>query len=47
MNLLLWAVTAAYAVQSVLYAWNGQYPLALVVGGYTVANCGLIWAASQ
>lgn len=47
MSYLLWAVTAAYAVQAAVYAYNGNLPLAVVVSGYTVANCGLIWAANQ
>lgn len=42
---LLWGVTAAYAVQSVLFVYEGKMALALVLGGYTIANIGLIIGA--
>lgn len=44
-DLLLYAVTAAYAVQSIIYLCSGNVALAIVVGGYTIANTGLILAA--
>lgn len=44
--LLLWLVTALYAGQALVWTWNGQYAQALIVGGYALANLGLIWSAA-
>ena len=42
---LLWFVSALYAVQAIMFLRQGQHALAMVLIGYTVANCGLIWSA--
>ena len=44
MNLLLWIVTALYFGQAVVYGWNKNYPMLMILGGYTCANLGLIWS---
>lgn len=43
---ILWAVTAAYFVQAGVLAWTGDRPQAIIILGYAVANCGLIWSLS-
>lgn len=40
----LWIVTALYLAQGGVAGWHGQYPQALILGGYTIANLGLIWS---
>lgn len=37
-------MTALYAGQAGLSAWRGEYAQAVIVGGYTIANLGLIWS---
>lgn len=44
-NLLLWIVTALYVGQACVYLYQGQYALAMVIGGYSFANIGLILSA--
>ncbi|MGD9769604.1 MAG: hypothetical protein AB7U62_18375 [Pseudolabrys sp.] len=39
---LLWIVTLLYAGQGALWLRNGLYADALILGGYVVANVGLI-----
>lgn len=41
---LLFAVTIVYAGIALLQAINGNIPMALVFGGYTLANLGLLVA---
>lgn len=41
---LLWIVTALYAGQAGVSLWQGQTPHAVIVGGYVLANIGLIWS---
>ncbi|MCH8113316.1 MAG: hypothetical protein IH905_15410 [Proteobacteria bacterium] len=41
---LLWIVTALYAGQVGVSIWYGQSAHAVIVGGYTIANLGLIWS---
>ena len=41
---LLWLVTALYAGQAIVSAVNGQPAHAVIVGGYVIANLGLIWS---
>lgn len=43
-TVLLWIVTALYAGQAGVSAWRGEWAHAVIVGGYTVANLGLIWS---
>ena len=43
-TILIWIVTVLYAGQVVVSSWNGQYPQAMMVGGYAMANIGLIWS---
>lgn len=38
----LWVVTALYAWQGAVWLRAGQYPDALIVAGYVIANMGLI-----
>jgi hypothetical protein len=42
---ILWAVTVAYFVQAVVLAITGDRE-ALIIFGYALANCGLIWSMS-
>jgi len=41
-NFLLWIVTIIYAGQAGVSVWQGQAPQAVIIGGYVVANLGLI-----
>jgi hypothetical protein len=43
---ILWAVTAAYFVQAAVLAITGDRPGAIIIVGYAIANCGLIWSLS-
>lgn len=40
---LLIAVTVLYVGQAAIYAWQGHVAQALVIGGYVIANIGLIF----
>lgn len=40
----LWAVTALYLLQALLAVRDGQPAQATILGGYTIANLGLIWS---
>jgi hypothetical protein len=42
---ILWAVTVAYFVQAGVLAVTGDRQ-ALIIFGYALANCGLIWSMS-
>ena len=35
--------TVCYAVASIMYAWQNQWPLAITYSGYSWANLGLLW----
>lgn len=35
--------TACYALACAVYAWQGNWPLAIVYSGYAWANAGLLW----
>lgn len=39
---LLILVTALYVGQAAIYAWQGHGAQATVIGGYVIANIGLI-----
>ena len=41
---LLWIVTLLYAGQVGVSIWYGQSAHAMIVGGYVIANLGLIWS---
>lgn len=41
------AVTALYAWQCAALLWRGDAPHAVLVGGYVVANIGLIWSTAR
>ena len=41
--LLLTIVTVIYILAAIDEAVNGRGHMAVVLGGYAVANCGLIW----
>jgi hypothetical protein len=41
---LLAVVTALYLGVTISLAWEGHMPMALVFGGYTIGNIGLIWS---
>lgn len=41
---LLWIVTLLYIGQAGVSLWHGQPAAAVIVGGYVIANLGLIWA---
>lgn len=41
--LLVSVVTVIYVVAAIDEAVSGQPHMAVVLGGYAVANCGLIW----
>ena len=41
-NPALWIVTALYVWQAGACMHNGQYPQSMIVGGYVIANLGLI-----
>jgi hypothetical protein len=43
-NLLIWAVTGAYAAVAVLSIFEGNLPKATIFGGYALANIGVIYA---
>lgn len=43
-TVLLWAVTVLYAGQGIIWICSRNYPLAAVMGGYVLANLGLIWS---
>jgi hypothetical protein len=32
-----------YLLAAALYAWQGNWPLAITYSGYCWANCGLLW----
>ena len=40
---LLAIVTALYFLAAVDRLVRGDWPMAAILGGYVVANCGLIW----
>lgn len=40
----LWIATALYLAQVAICVAANQYPQAIVMTGYTVANLGLIWS---
>lgn len=45
MSLAAWFIvipTACYAGAACVYAWNRDWPLAVVYTGYAFANCGLM-----
>lgn len=44
---LLWIVTVLYAGQVAVALWHGRPAHALIVGGYTLANLGLIWSMGR
>jgi hypothetical protein len=35
--------TVCYAAAAAVYAWKGNYPLAITYSGYAWANVGLLW----
>lgn len=42
----LWLIlvpTLCYAAAAAMYAWQGQWPLAITYSGYSWANIGLLW----
>ncbi|HET9285668.1 MAG TPA: hypothetical protein VFR24_27260 [Candidatus Angelobacter sp.] len=41
-NILLIGVTIAYVGQAAVYGFTGDWKQALIIGGYAIANCGLI-----
>lgn len=41
--LVLTIVTVIYILAAIDEAVNGKPHMAVVLGGYAVANCGLIW----
>ena len=43
-TILLWIVTILYSGQAVISLYNGQLAHSIIVGGYVIANCGLIWS---
>lgn len=43
-TLLLWIVTILYSAQAGLLVRAGHYAGATILGGYVVANLGLIWS---
>lgn len=43
-TVLLWLVTLLYAGQAAVSLWKGQVPHAVIIGGYVIANLGLIWS---
>ena len=43
-QIALWIVSALYLWTAVVAVWHGQWPQAVIVGGYVVANLGLIWS---
>lgn len=40
---LILVPTLCYALASCLYGAKGNWPLAIVYFGYSLANCGLLW----
>lgn len=40
----LWAVTALYGSQIAIAAVRGDGPTVAIIGGYVIANLGLIWS---
>ena len=45
-QLLLLAIpTVCYLGAGILFLISRNYPMAIVWTGYSVANCGMIWAA--
>lgn len=44
--MLLWIITLLYVGQVVVSLYHGHNPQALIIGGYVVANLGLIWSMS-
>lgn len=40
---LILVPTACYACAACLYAWQANWPLAIVYSGYFWANLGLLW----
>jgi hypothetical protein len=44
-NFFVAAMTIQCAIAAVLYYFDQQYPLAMMYGGYTVANIGILWIA--
>lgn len=44
---LLWIVTVLYAGQIVVALCKGLPAHAVIVGGYVIANPGLIWSLSR
>ena len=45
-NFLVAAMAIQCAIAACIYAYQAQYPFALMFAGYTVANLGIIWAAN-
>ncbi len=43
---LLWIVAALYGAQAIVFLADGRPAMAVVLGGYVVANIGLIWASA-
>ena len=41
---ILWAVTIAYFVQAAVLMFTNDRAQAVIILGYAIANCGLIWS---
>lgn len=42
--IFLWAVAALHGGQMVISAFNQQWPVALMMLGFTMADIGILWA---
>jgi hypothetical protein len=42
----LWIVTALYGVQAAICFRSREFPQVAMLGGYVIANLGLIWSMS-
>ena len=46
-NFLVAAMAVQCLIAAILYYFSGKYPLAIMFGGYTVANIGILLAANS
>jgi hypothetical protein len=42
----VWFVNSFYCLQAIICIRNNQFPQVAMLGGYVIANLGLIWSMS-